>query len=62
MERNTNKRFKIGLDSEEHEKLRLLASAAGLHMSAYIRSLILREWNASPHLWSALEKKGEGSK
>jgi hypothetical protein len=54
MERDANKRFKLGINPEEHEMLRVLARSNGLDMSAYLRMLVRREWNASPHLHGAL--------
>lgn len=44
------KRFELYLSAEENEQLRLVAEDNGLDKSVFLRALIRREWNASPHL------------
>ena len=55
----TRKRFELYLNEEEHEQLGLIARDNGLDKSNFMRALIRREWNASPHLHAQLSAHKE---
>lgn len=50
------KRNRIDLyaDDDELIMIELLANDNGMSMSAYVRAMVRREWNASPHLQDKL--------
>ena len=59
MVRKLNQRVEIYVTPREHDILRILAKDNGIFQSAYIRMLLSREWNASPHLHAQLSAHKE---
>lgn len=49
-------RLDVYMPDEAIEMLRFLSEEHGMSMSAYVRVLVRREWNASPHLHPQLKK------